>query len=134
MERSWDTIIRSSHQRCSVKKVVLRNLAKFTRKHLSQGLFFKKVVGGACNFIKKETLAQVFSYEFCKISKNTFSQNTSGRLLLDYVIMWAGDHSTSKFWSLIIVLFIFIWWQTLWCYYSSIKNKFQSLEKVYYPF
>ena len=26
----------------------------------------------ACNFIKKETLAQVFSCEFCKISKNTF--------------------------------------------------------------
>ena len=26
----------------------------------------------ACNFIKKETLAQVFSFEFCKISKNIF--------------------------------------------------------------
>ena len=24
------------------------------------------------NFVKKETLAQVFSYEFCEISKNTF--------------------------------------------------------------
>ena len=35
--------------------------------------------GAACNFIKKETLAQVFSCEFCKISKNTFFlQNTSG--------------------------------------------------------
>ena len=26
----------------------------------------------ACSFIKKETLAQVFSYEFCEIFKNTF--------------------------------------------------------------
>ena len=26
----------------------------------------------ACNFIKKKTLVQVFSYEFCEISKNTF--------------------------------------------------------------
>ena len=26
----------------------------------------------ACNFIKKETLAQVFSCGFCEISKNTF--------------------------------------------------------------
>ena len=26
----------------------------------------------ACNFIKKETLAQVFSCEFCEISENTF--------------------------------------------------------------
>ena len=25
----------------------------------------------ACNFIKKETLAQVFSCQFCEISKNT---------------------------------------------------------------
>ena len=30
--------------------------------------FFKK----ACNFIKKESLAQVFSCEFCEIFKNTF--------------------------------------------------------------
>ena len=26
----------------------------------------------ACNFIKKESLAQVFSFEFCEISKKTF--------------------------------------------------------------
>ena len=26
----------------------------------------------ACNFIKKETLTQVFSYEFCEIFKSTF--------------------------------------------------------------
>ena len=63
---------RSSHQRCSVEKGVLRNFAKFTGKHLCQSLFFNKVAGLACNFIKKETLAQVFSCEFCEISKNTF--------------------------------------------------------------
>ena len=54
---------------CSVKKGVLRNFAKFTRKHLCQRLFFNKVAG---NFIKKESLAQVFSCEFCEISKNRF--------------------------------------------------------------
>ena len=32
----------------------------------------QRQVPGACNFIKKETLAQVFSCEFCVISKNTF--------------------------------------------------------------
>ena len=31
----------------------------------------------ASNFIKKETLAQAFSCEFCKISKNTFSHRTT---------------------------------------------------------
>ena len=34
--------------------------------------FFEKVA----DFIKKETLAQVFSREFCKISKNTYSYRT----------------------------------------------------------
>ena len=66
---------RSSHRRCSVRKVVLRNFAKFTGKHLYQSLFLNKAAGlrpEACNFIKKETLAQVFFCEFCEISKNTF--------------------------------------------------------------
>ena len=30
----------------------------------------------ACDFIKKETLAQILSCEFCEISKNTFSYRT----------------------------------------------------------
>ena len=30
----------------------------------------------ACNFIKKETLTQVFSCEFCEISKSSFSYRT----------------------------------------------------------
>ena len=56
--------------RCSVRKGVLRNFTKFTGKHLCQSLFFNKV-------IKKETVAQVFSCEFCEISKNTFSYRTT---------------------------------------------------------
>ena len=36
---------RSSHQRCSVRKGVLRNFAKFTGKHLCLSLFFNKVAG-----------------------------------------------------------------------------------------
>ena len=65
---------RNSHRRCSVKKGILRNFTKFTEKHLCQSLFFNKVMcqnlffdkvaGVACNFIKKETLAQVLSCEF----------------------------------------------------------------------
>ena len=45
-------LCKSSHRRCFVRKRVLRNFAKFT--------------------IKKENLTQVFSCEFCEISKNTF--------------------------------------------------------------
>ena len=65
-------ISRSSHQRCSIKKCVLRNFAKFTGKHLCQSLFFNKVAGlRPATLLKKETLAQVFSCEFYEISKNT---------------------------------------------------------------
>ena len=39
-----------------------------------QSLFLNKIEGlRPGNFIKKDTLTQVFSCEFCEISKNTFS-------------------------------------------------------------
>ena len=66
------THCRSSPQEVFSKKGILRNLAKFTGKHLWQSLFFNKLAG----LIEKETLAQVFSCEFCQISKNTFSCRT----------------------------------------------------------
>ena len=53
------------------KKRFLRNYAKFTGKPLCQSLFFSSRPQ-ACNFIKKETLAQVYYCYFCEISKNTF--------------------------------------------------------------
>ena len=62
---------RSSHRRCSVRKGVLRNIAKFTGKHLCQSLFFNKVAVLRSVTIKKETLVQVFSCEFWEISINT---------------------------------------------------------------
>ena len=40
-------------------------------------MFCKKGVPQACNFIRKETLAQAFSCEFFEISKNIFSLRTS---------------------------------------------------------
>ena len=36
---------RSSHQRCSIEKGVLRNFTKFTGERLCQSLFFNKVAG-----------------------------------------------------------------------------------------
>ena len=61
--------VRGSRPQVFCEKGVLRNLVKFTGKHLCQSLC-------ACNFIKKETLAQVFSSEFCEISKNIFFYRT----------------------------------------------------------
>ena len=73
-------ILRSSHQRCSVRKGVLRNLAKFTRKHLCQSLFFNKVAGPT-TLSKKRDWHSCFLMNFAKFLRTPFSQNTSRRLL-----------------------------------------------------
>ena len=64
------------------EKGVLQNIEKFTGKQLSQCLFLNKVE--ACDFIKKETLAQVFSCEFCEIFKKTFFMENLWWLLLKW--------------------------------------------------
>ena len=65
-------------RRCSVKKGVLRNFAKFTGKHLCQSLFFNKDAGLKQLFFKKKKRdhGTGVSCEFCEISKNTFSYRT----------------------------------------------------------
>ena len=60
-------ISRSSHQRCSVKKGVLVNFAKFIGKHLCQRLFFKK----------KSFRHMCFPLNFPKFLRTPFLQNTS---------------------------------------------------------
>ena len=60
----------------------LKNFAKFTEKYLCQRLFYNKAADlRPATFIKRETLAQVFSREFCEIFNNNFLQTFSGRLL-----------------------------------------------------
>ena len=56
-------------RRCSVKKVFSAISQNSQERTYARVSFLK-------NFIKKETLAQVFSCEFCKISKNTFFHRT----------------------------------------------------------
>ena len=54
--------------RCSVKKAFLEISQNSQENTCAES--------EASNFIKKETLAQVFSCEFCKISKITFYYRT----------------------------------------------------------
>ena len=89
---------RSSDQKCSVKKGVLRNFAKFTGKHLCQSLFFNKVAGASCNVIKKRLWHRCFPVNFAKFLRTPFSQNASGRLLLSlpeqiYIVAIWVSHS-----------------------------------------
>ena len=69
------TQLRSSRQKVYCEKDVLRNFTKFTGKHCVRVPFLIKLQE-VCNFIKKETLAQVFSCEFCEISQKTFPYRT----------------------------------------------------------
>ena len=54
-------------RRCSLKKVLLE-ISQNSQENMCQSLFFNKV--------EKETLAQLFSCEFCENSKNTFFDRT----------------------------------------------------------
>ena len=88
---------RSSHRRCSVRKGVLRNFAKFTRKNLCQSLFFNRNsqqstcarVSFLINFrpqpatlFKNRLWHCCFPVNFAKFIRTPFLQNTTGRLLL----------------------------------------------------
>ena len=62
-----ETINRSRHWRCCVKKDVLRNFTKFTGKHLYQSLFFNR----PATLLKKKLWHRCFP-EFCETSKSIF--------------------------------------------------------------
>ena len=102
-------MVRSSHRRCSVRKGVLRNFAKLSGKHLCQSLFFNKVaVLRPVTISKKQTLRQMFSCEFCVISKSKFFTEH----------LWA----TASVWS---KLSLFKWW---YCWQLTLSLKYYCLR------
>ena len=77
-------MVRSNHQKCSMKKGVLRNFTKFTGKHLCQSLFFNNVAGlRPATLLKKRLWHRCFPVNFAKFLRTPFLQNTYGRLLLN---------------------------------------------------
>ena len=77
---------RNSHERCSIKKGVLRNFAKFTGKHLCQSLFLNKVAGLRlpATLLKKRLQHNCLPVNFAKFPRTPFLQDISGRLLLQF--------------------------------------------------
>ena len=63
-----------------------KNFGNSTGKYQCQSQFLNKVAD--LRLIKKETLAQVFSYEFCKIFKNTFFIEHLRWLRLHILVMY----------------------------------------------
>ena len=90
------------------KKRCSQKFSKIHRKHLCQSLYFNKVAGlrpQECNFIKTETLPQVLSCEFCKISNNIFFlQNTFGGCF-EIVRIGLGDYSIIFLQSNLLMLY-----------------------------
>ena len=64
---------RSSLQRCSLKKGVLRNFAKFTGNHLGQSLFFDKTAGlSRATLLKRRLWHRCFLVIFVKFLRAPF--------------------------------------------------------------
>ena len=84
---------RCSHRRCSTRKDVLRNFAKFTGKDLCQSLFFNKATGlRPATLLKMKLWRGCFPVSFEKFLRTFSLQSTPGRLLLELqlfsVLFW----------------------------------------------
>ena len=94
-DRNWHHGLTINHQKQPTevfsKKGVLRNFAKFIAKHLGQRLLFNRVAGRPAILLRVSSTG-VFIWIW-QISKNSsFSQNTSGRLLLNHFIYYKISH------------------------------------------
>ena len=89
---------RSRHRRCSLRKGVLRNFTKFTRKHLCQSLFLNKVAGlRPAVLFQKRLWHRCFPVSFVKFLRTPFLQNSSGRLFLKLKFGKFLENSRSSF-------------------------------------
>ena len=89
---------RSSHRRCSVKKGVLRNLTKFTGKHLHQSLFFNKVAGlRPPTWLKNRLWRRCFPVNFTNFVRTPFLTEhlwtTASEDLVSYHMVFLGNNS-----------------------------------------
>ena len=73
IESFFSAVFRSSHWRCSVRKGVIRNFAKFTGKHKCQSLFLITLQARPATLLKKR-LAHVFPANFAKFLRTLFLQ------------------------------------------------------------
>ena len=68
-----------------MKKDILKSFSKFTGKHLCWSPFLIKLQAfRPVFFLKKETPAQVLSYEFCEIFKNAYFTEHLRKIVIFY--------------------------------------------------
>ena len=72
-QASMNRAFRNSRRRCSVRKTVLRNFAKFTGKHLCQRVsFLMKLQASGLQLYEKRNSGKGVFLLILRISKNTF--------------------------------------------------------------
>ena len=86
---------RSSHQRCSVKKGVLRNFEKSTGKHLCQSLFLVKLHARSATLLKKRLWHRCFHVNFVKFLRTPFLTKHLWWLLLYWQLFTDVDRFLS---------------------------------------
>ena len=115
---------RSSHQRCSIRKGVLRNFSKFTGKHLCQSLFFNKVAGlRPATLLKKRLWHRCFPVNFEKFLRTPFVQNTSGGCF------WKKKDFKKECFN---TFYLFMYYLTIWHkrQFTKLKNIRKTEEKI----
>ena len=124
----WRT--RSSHQRCSLRKGVLPNFAKFTGNTCARVLFKYNCQPWPPTLVIKRLWHRCFPVNFGKSLGTAFLQNISGSLLLKKICKWLLLH----FWKLVRTFFtsfvIFCETKIKGCWNQSRLNKNVSYHKV----
>ena len=81
----------------------------------------------ACNFIEKDTLAQVFSYEFCKYAKNTFSFRRPP-VAVSVICLWSRWNPSIKNKMVLILTRVFLVTNSLKVVYILSKMRLTITE------
>ena len=106
-----------------MKKGVLRNFPKFTGKHLCNSLFFNKVADlSPATLLEKKLWNRCFPVNFRNLLEIPFLQNTSGRLLLDLIMLFFLDKT-----RVISLAYIFLEPVAWWC--SATKDALKNFTK-----
>ena len=77
-------------QRCSINRVFVKILQTLHEDTCAKVSFLK-------NFIKKESLAKIFSFKFCEIFKNTFFMEHHRWLFLTVLLWKIKRHTSGRF-------------------------------------
>ena len=87
------TLLRSSHRRCSVKKDVFKSLRKFTGKHLYWSHFLIKLQALGPATLLNSDYNRCFSVKFAKYLRTSILKNFCKRLLLLFLGFTKLNHN-----------------------------------------